>query len=427
MMNRIIIVIEILSLVVGLYNVFGEKAKLNFSFLSLILSLVAIQELMNDFRVNGIGTILVYIVMYVFSKKKFKETAVSTGGRLLLHLIFMTGLQFICLVTVNFLLSGDEKETIRTFISNLAVLSCNFFIQYKIDFSKRWKITLKEKWSILLTGGFIVGLILILLLSSKLQTGISGESYIISLPFIGFTILWMIKWTVSQTKLIEKEKIIEQTQQGQEDFQELLMNIRLRQHEFKNHLLAILSTQYTYKTYEKLVRAQKEYLGRVKEDNKYYSLLLISNQQLAGFLYGKLQSIEEYGIAVECTVKTELNALSIPEYNMIEILGIFMDNAIEALERLEENRKFFLGIKEKGEYYYFELRNVFPYIVYEERIRWFEKGVSHKGEGHGLGLYHARQLCEKWGCDIQCDNLEIEEENWIQFCIVVKKMDNLQG
>ncbi|MGN0306008.1 MAG: sensor histidine kinase [Lachnospiraceae bacterium] len=235
----------------------------------------------------------------------------------------------------------------------------------------------------------------------------------------------MIKWAISQTKLSEKEQEIEQTQQGQEDFQELLMNIRLRQHEFKNHLLVILSTQYTYKTYEKLVRAQKEYLGRVKDDNKYYSLLLISNQQLAGFLYGKLQSIEEYGIAVECAVKTELNALSIPEYNMIEILGIFMDNAIEALERLEENRKFFLGIREMGEHYYFELRNVFPYIAYEERIRWFEKGVSHKGEGHGLGLYHARQLCEKWGCDIQCDNLEIEEENWIQFNIRIKKVGNL--
>lgn len=424
MMNRIIIVIEILSLVVGLYNVFGEKAKLNFSFLSLLLSLVAVQELMNDFRVNGIGTILVYIVMYVFSKKKFKETAVSTGGRLLLHLIFMTGLQFICLVTVNFLLSGDEKAVVRALAANIILLFCNILIQFRLDLSKICKMILRKNLSILLTGGVITGVVLALLLTNKLKEGIVREDYFLPILFITITILWMIKWAISQTKLSEKEQAIEQTKQGQEDFQELLMNIRLRQHEFKNHLLAILSTQYTYKTYEKLVRAQKEYLGRVKDDNKYYSLLLISNQQLAGFLYGKLQSIEEYGIAVECAVKTELNALSIPEYNMIEILGIFMDNAIEALERLEENRKFFLGIREKGEYYYFELRNVFPYIVYEERIRWFEKGVSHKGEGHGLGLYHARQLCEKWGCDIQCDNLEVEKENWIQFCIVVKKADN---
>lgn len=425
MMNRIIIVIEILSLVVGLYNVFGEKAKLNFSFLSLILSLVAIQELMNAFRVNGIGTILVYIVMYVFSKKKFKETAVRTGGKLLLHLIFMTGLQFICLVAVNFLLSGYENMVVRAIFTNIIVLLCNIFIQVKMNIDEIIQLIMRTNSSFTITVGFITIVILMLLLTNKLKLGIPGETYFTPVLFTGFTVLWMIKWAISQTKLSEKEQEIERTQQGQEDFQELLMNIRLRQHEFKNHLLAILSTQYTYKTYEKLVRAQKEYLGRVKDDNKYYSLLLISNQQLAGFLYGKLQSIEKYGIAVECAVKTELNALSIPEYNMIEILGIFMDNAIEALERLEENRKFFLGIRERGEYYYFELRNVFPYIVYEERIRWFEKGVSHKGEGHGLGLYHAKQLCEKWGCDIQCDNLEIEEENWIQFNIRIKKVDNL--
>ncbi|MDD7050735.1 MAG: hypothetical protein PUI41_07440, partial [Lachnospiraceae bacterium] len=94
MMSRVIIAIEILSMVVCLYNVFGEKLKLNFSFLSVVLSLVAIQELMNYYHINGIGTILIYIVLFIFSKRKFKETAVGTGVRLLLQLIFMVGLQF---------------------------------------------------------------------------------------------------------------------------------------------------------------------------------------------------------------------------------------------------------------------------------------------------------------------------------------------
>lgn len=423
MMSRVIIAIEILSMVVCLYNVFGEKLKLNFSFLSVVLSLVAIQELMNYYHINGIGTILIYIVLFIFSKRKFKETAVGTGVRLLLQLIFMVGLQFICLVAVNFFLSGDEKEVSRTFVSIIVVLLCNLFIQFKIDLTREWKTALTVNLSIFLTGGFLLFIILAVLLSSKLQTGVSGEIYIISLPFIIFTILWMVKWAASQNKLKEKEKAVEQAHMGEDDFRELLLSIRLRQHEFKNHLSAILSAQYTHKTYEKLVKAQNEYWGHIKEENKYYNLLMIANQQLAGFLYGKLQWMEEYGIAIECVVKTQLKALPVPAYHMIELLGIFMDNAKEALETLEK-RRFFLGISQKGEYYYFQLRNVFPYVDYEERVRWFGRGVSHKGEGRGLGLYHARQLCEKWNCSIQCENLELEEENWIEFCIEVKKADN---
>lgn len=423
MMSRVIIAIEILSMVVCLYNVFGEKLKLNFSFLSVVLSLVAIQELMNYYHINGIGTILIYIVLFIFSKRKFKETAVGTGVRLLLQLIFMVGLQFVCLVAVNFFLSGDEKEVSRTFVSIIVVLLCNLFIQFKIDLTREWKTALTVNLSIFLTGGFLLFIILAVLLSSKLQTGVSGEIYIISLPFIIFTILWMVKWAASQNKLKEKEKAVEQAHMGEDDFRELLLSIRLRQHEFKNHLSAILSAQYTHKTYEKLVKAQNEYWGHIKEENKYYNLLMIANQQLAGFLYGKLQWMEEYGIAIECVVKTQLKALPVPAYHMIELLGIFMDNAKEALETLEK-RRFFLGISQKGEYYYFQLRNVFPYVDYEERVRWFGRGVSHKGEGRGLGLYHARQLCEKWNCSIQCENLELEEENWIEFCIEVKKADN---
>ena len=161
---------------------------------------------MNYYHINGIGTILIYIVLFIFSKRKFKETAVGTGVRLLLQLIFMVGLQFVCLVAVNFFLSGDEKEVSRTFVSIIVVLLCNLFIQFKIDLTREWKTALTVNLSIFLTGGFLLFIILAVLLSSKLQTGVSGEIYIISLPFIIFTILWMVKWAASQNKLKEKEK-----------------------------------------------------------------------------------------------------------------------------------------------------------------------------------------------------------------------------
>ena len=426
MISWVIITIEIISIILCVYNIFGVRTKLKLSFISLTLALAATQEIMNLLGINAMGTILVYIILFFYCKTKFKKSAILTVIKLVVQLVFLVGIQFICLVLFDFFFPGDENSSLRVLAANILVLVCMIMMQRKMELNKMCESVLRKSLIALMTGAVICTVILLLLASYKIEAGIFREAYLIPMLLSGFTLLWMMKWAVLKVRfkeLKEKEIIMQRAGEEQDNFQELLMNVRLRQHEVKNHLEAIFSTHYTYKTYDKLVQAQNEYWRKMKEENKYNCLLQISDRQLAGYLYGKLQSIEEYGIIVECTVKSTLNRLSVSGYTMVEILGIFIDNAAEASMKLEE-RKFSITIQDREEAYLFSIRNRYPYVPYEEMADWFKWGVSDKGDGRGLGLYHARRLCEKWKCRIFCENKKIEDENWIQFVIEVKKANS---
>ena len=70
--------------------------------------------------------------------------------------------------------------------------------------------------------------------------------------------------------------------------------------------------------------------------------------------------------------------------------------------------------------YYFKIRNQFAYVPYAEIEQWFKLGGSTKGEGRGLGLHHVKSLCNEWEMGIRCENIEIGQENWIMFTLIVK-------
>ena len=77
----------------------------------------------------------------------------------------------------------------------------------------------------------------------------------------------------------------------QQPYEELIKTIRLRQHEYKNHLAAILATHYTYKSYDKLVKAQAKYCDRLVQENKFTSLLILGDVVLVGFLHEDRKSV----------------------------------------------------------------------------------------------------------------------------------------
>ena len=87
--------------------------------------------------------------------------------------------------------------------------------------------------------------------------------------------------------------------------EELVREIRTRQHEFDNHMNAILNMHYTIDNYDDLVKAQSEYIKEMYTENsrQLISLLKISDKILAGFLYSKILSAKSY-IKIDLEVKS---------------------------------------------------------------------------------------------------------------------------
>ena len=127
---------------------------------------------------------------------------------------------------------------------------------------------------------------------------------------------------------------------------------------------------------------------------------------------------------VECQIKGTFRQSMVPIHRLIEMLGILLDNAAQSMQDdVIEGAEIRFGFLEKKEDCQFKISNKFPYTSYDEIEGWFQMGKSTKGENHGIGLYHLKCLCKELGCEVLCRNVEIEEENWIEFVLEVHKAD----
>lgn len=109
--------------------------------------------------------------------------------------------------------------------------------------------------------------------------------------------------------------------------------------------------------------------------------------------------------------------------SLIEILGILIDNAVEAQESSIEIKQLKFQFMEKEVTYIFNVSNPYLYVSYAEIQSWFQIDKSSKGNHRGLGLYNVKELCEKYDANIVCRNKLDDSENWVEFTLEIAKTD----
>ena len=204
--------------------------------------------------------------------------------------------------------------------------------------------------------------------------------------------------------------------------EELVREIRARQHEFDNHMNAILNMHYMIDNYDELVKAQSEYIKELytEDSRQLIALLKISDKILAGFLYSKILSAKSH-INIDLEVKSLDIISSISEHSLIEIIGTLVDNAFEAATEDLPNVKIILA--NLNNKIVFEISNETKNLTLEQVSKFFDKGYSTKnGERaskfdskHGVGLYNARRLSHKYGGDLTVSLDYVEDKQIITF------------
>ena len=176
------------------------------------------------------------------------------------------------------------------------------------------------------------------------------------------------------THVTKYEKII--TEQGKAN------------HEFKNQLMVIRG--YAQMNSNKLI----DYIDSITKDtSKTQSSYLISQLNkfpeggIKGLLYYKLSVMEEekikYELDVETGVKTKLNVLSVNVYkNITKILGVLIDNAIEASKKSKKKIILISVTKDKSSVI-FNISNSYSGKIDLSKLG---SGYTSKGFGHGYGL-----------------------------------------
>lgn len=216
--------------------------------------------------------------------------------------------------------------------------------------------------------------------------------------------------------LVKQEKELQMYRLYTKPLEELVKEIRIRQHEFDNHMNAILNMHVTIDTYEELVKQQSKYVKEIYDDRsrQFLNLLKISDKVLAGFLYSKILEAKE-GLQFDICVEGKTILSQASEHDMIEVVGTLIDNAMEACTN--ENNKIKMVVGSKNDKLFFEIWNMHPPIPLERISHFFEKGYSTKSRkgNRGLGLYNAKNITNRWNGELTVSMEQMNEVPYICF------------
>lgn len=421
MMFQIALVAEVLATILCIHCIYGKKVTFDAKTVGAILGILSILEVANSCRMGGILSFSIYVILFIYCKSKFRSSIMETLISLILCIIVATSMQFMCFSFVSIVLPCGIYT--RNAIGNILILAVFCITFSACNLHRLQEILCKKSKYVMLLSGFMCLIVMMMLLQGKAFYRVQMKYFVLVIPAIILLLYSILKWFTAQNEAERMEKEVQKAEENVKSYENLLTKVRLCQHELKNHIAAIFSAHYTYKTYEKLVQAQEEYCKKILDENKYNSLLLLGDKILAGYLYGKFQEAEDDGIEIDYKVAAKIEKTQVPTYYLIEMLGILFDNAVEALKNTHKKVISFETCESQNEYE-FSIRNPFPYVSYDEITEWFKLDKSEKGSGRGIGLYHLKCLCEEWHCDLECRNVEIEQDNWIAFVLKVKKADN---
>lgn len=240
------------------------------------------------------------------------------------------------------------------------------------------------------------------------------------------TVTFMIILLLADIMVLKQQRTITIQQQDIKDYQtyepmahDLISDILGKQHDFNNQMNAIRMLPYTYKDYDSLSDAIANYSTFPEEEFNESELLKINLPVVAGFVFSKIKEAEQKGRLISVKIKNRSLITPVPEYDLIRILGILIDNAIEATE---PGHTFSLILDSKNEHIRFQTKNEGGEISSELRKKMFVRGYSTKTSAEvrtsrGQGLPNLKELVDHYNGKIYLDNETFHEHTWICFTV----------
>lgn len=272
-------------------------------------------------------------------------------------------------------------------------------------------------------------IILLQFLSISVQFFISyyiinlSNLYFISIISYLCSIISIATLLYSANDIIDKENIIkvaneynEKLKVYNEVLQSSIENQRKIAHEHGNQL-AVLSGYIASFDLEKAKSYLDKILGNCNSENEFLSH--IKESGLKALLVFKVAMIERRNIEFEFVADDDIHNTIIPSEDLCQIIGIFLDNAIDATSQAEEPYITMSILKNDSELNILIMNSIKDENIDVKRI--YEKGYSSNGEGRGFGLHIVDEIIKKYE-ELKL-HTRVEEGLFIQdLCVVDKNL-----
>lgn len=299
-------------------------------------------------------------------------------------------------IAANLLLPGQTAETIQAnpllslganIFTNLIVFIIFLLINHARNFIK---MISRDKFLLSLTAGTV----LVLGASSAMDIYTRNSnmpSYIIIASIsVSYCVFIILMWFNALRRVIREEDLKQQKFYN-ESLRSTLFELRRFRHDWVNNLIVIDSMIKMNKSNE-----LKQYVSELIEQCGQHvntQIYDIRNAGLFGILSSKLNLAYEKGVNVDLSVIGEIEDIpGVKISELCEIIGIFLDNAIEEASQGEKT----IGVCIRDGKRFIEISISNSCTAAPDIRKIYLDGYSSKGENRGMGLAIAKRLIDKY-------------------------------
>jgi len=278
-----------------------------------------------------------------------------------------------------------------TYTLYLVVKKSNFSIKISDSFSKQSSLHLLAN-AALAVAIILLQFYLLIFYTTNLPVTIIVLSTVLLTLFFFISIGNIVRITKFELTSIE----LKQSQEYNKTLEFLYDSIKAFKHDFNN----IIQTIGGYANSDDIDGLKNYYKDLFIDCQKVNELTalnpnVVNNPGVYCLLTTKYKKAEEQGIQIHIDFFLNLNSLNMKIYEFTRILGILLDNAIEASTVCDKKViNIIFNTNHSNHMQYVMIENTYAEKdIDTEKI--FEKGYSSKPKNTGLGLWEVRQILKK--------------------------------
>lgn len=340
----------------------------NFIFILLLLSLIYD----DTFKRKALVTILIIFFLLI--------------SDILLSMIFVN------VVNENILQKNSFFDIYVVFIVNMTRY---LFVLIVINF---YKIRIEKNIPLIFSLPIALTAVISMVITINMFLVINGNNY--KFIYINITLIFIVcivsiyifnKMVNVMSENARQKILIKQSEYYEKKIEADSKNIndtRKIKHDMKNHMYAIKNMAKNNMSKD-IITYTNDILGKIEGEKVYINT---GNYLIDGILNVKFEEVKNQGIDFKYDVKIP-EGIKLPEFEVITILGNLLDNAIEGVKSIKDNRYIEVFISYKDSNLLIKIVNTFDGLVIKDN-----KGfVSRKEEKtyHGIGLENVREQVEK--------------------------------
>lgn len=368
----------------------------------MILILTTLISIFNYFNTNQlIKTIIITLIFIIVYKFLFRvQLRQSIAGPLISQILYFT-IETIFIIVMISIFGNSVQDFVSnyfgSFVANTTISIGVLFVS-KLKIIKKLynffeSIILKLDETIVIFLSIMVVFLFNIFTLNALAI-LSPEMLMIislSISIISFVLICMFfKAKDDYYKMNDKYN---SSLESLKELENALTNHRIDNHENRNHLMTIRNMT----TSKKIIKFIDTILDNKLKDDKNISKEtdIIPAGGLRGLVYSKLLLMNSKEIEYELDVASSVRLVDILDYgndtmlDICKIVGIFLDNAIEEVETIED-KYIVIEMYLEEDVLTITITNTFDNTKCKDNI--YKAGISTKGGNHGYGLSLVKKL-----------------------------------